>query len=50
MRKWLRDRPWIWFVLLFVSFVCAWAALITIAVRHAPATVPPAKPAPAHDS
>lgn len=50
MRKWLRDRPWIWFVLLFLAFVGAWVVFITIAVRNAPQVVPPAHPVPAHDS
>lgn len=55
MRKWLRDRPWIWIIVLFTAFLAAWATLITIAVRNTPPSVTPGTSLPAatshpHDS
>lgn len=51
MNTWFRDRPWIWIVVFFLAFLCAWATLITIAVRNSPAPVePPSVLTPGHDS
>ena len=41
MRRWLRDRPWIWLVLLLALVLGAAAVLIVIAERNPPEIVRP---------
>ena len=36
----MKDRPWIWIVLLLVVMMSAAVAKVVVAVRHAPQTVP----------
>lgn len=40
MKKFLAERPWIWFVLGFVVMVGALAVVVVIAVKNEPASVP----------
>ncbi|MEI8342299.1 MAG: hypothetical protein WCH43_12295 [Verrucomicrobiota bacterium] len=40
MLKALKDRPWIWFILLFVVMVSAFIAVVIICIRNEPASVP----------
>jgi hypothetical protein len=41
MKNWLRDRPWIWLVLLMAFALGAAAALIVVAERGKPEVVRP---------
>ena len=41
MRKWLRDRPWIWIVLLLALLLGASVATLVIAQLNAPEIVKP---------
>ena len=41
MRKWLRDRPWIWIVLLLAVLMGASIATLVIAQLNAPVIVKP---------
>ena len=36
MRKWVRDRPWIWIVVVFVLLIAAWTVLIKVASENQP--------------
>lgn len=36
----MKDRPWIWLVLLLVVMMGASVAKVVVAVKHAPASVP----------
>ena len=38
-RAWLRARPWIWVVVLFVAVVLANVAMVIIALRNQPTIV-----------
>jgi len=40
MFKALKDRPWIWFIALFVAMVAATVAVVIICERNEPASVP----------
>ena len=42
MRRWLRDRPWIWIVLLLGLLIGASIATLVIAQLNAPQIVKPA--------
>ena len=42
MRQWLRDRPWIWIVLLLAVLMAASIATLVIAQLNAPVIVKPA--------
>lgn len=44
----LHRHPWIPLALLFLDFVAVWASWLRIAIRHAPESVAPATPPPAH--
>jgi hypothetical protein len=44
----LRRHPWIPLAGLFLSFVAVWICWLSIALRHAPESVAPANPPPAH--
>ncbi len=39
MRRWLRQRPWIWLVLFFVVFILMDAVFVAIAVWNRPVRV-----------
>jgi len=39
MRRWLRDRPWIWIVLLLGTLMAASIATLVIAELHRPEIV-----------
>ncbi len=39
MRRWFANHPWIWIVIVFITFVAALASLVRIAVRNMPETV-----------
>jgi hypothetical protein len=39
MKAWLRERPWIWIVLLLASFVVMDIVFVTIAFVNAPEVV-----------
>ena len=41
MRKWLRDRPWIWIVLLLALLLAGSVATLIIAQLNAPEIVKP---------
>ena len=36
MRNWLRQRPWVWILLLFAFFIVGDLILVFIAVKDAP--------------
>ena len=40
MRKFLRDRPWLWIVGFFLIFLAALTHFVVLCMRHAPETVP----------
>lgn len=40
MRKFLRDRPWIWIVLSFLIMMAVMVTVVAVAERYAPADVP----------
>tara|TARA_R110002096_G_scaffold376724_6_gene570475 strand:+ start:5067 stop:5216 length:150 start_codon:yes stop_codon:yes gene_type:complete len=40
MKRWFKNRPWIWIVLFFITFMVAWTWFIVIAVKNSPQTVP----------
>jgi hypothetical protein len=44
----LRRHPWIPLAALFLGFVAVWVWWLSFALRHAPESVAPANPAPAH--
>jgi hypothetical protein len=39
VRGWLRERPWIWVVVLFVAVVLANVVMTIIAVRNQPTVI-----------
>ncbi len=39
MMKWIRDRPWIWIVLVFVLLIAAWTVLIKVALNNQPEVI-----------
>jgi ABC-type multidrug transport system permease subunit len=41
MRRWLRDRPWIWIVLLLALLMAAGIGTVVIAEFHRPEIVKP---------
>lgn len=44
MIVWIRDRPWIWIVLVFVLLIAAWSVLIKVAMENQPEQVPVVQP------
>ena len=44
----LRRHPWIPLAMLFLGFVAVWVCWLRIALRHAPESVAPSNPPPAH--
>ena len=40
MPKTLSSKPWLLVVLLFSGFVACWIFFITLAIKHAPRTIP----------
>lgn len=40
MITWIRDRPWIWIVVVFVLLIAVWIVLIKIARDNQPESVP----------
>lgn len=44
------SRPWIWIVAAFTVMIAFWSALITIAVRNHPASVPVTSAVPPTDA
>jgi len=38
--KFVRDRPWLWIVLLFAILIYGWVFLLRLANEHQPDTVP----------
>ncbi len=39
MKRFLRERPWIWIVVAFLVLITGWSFLITIAVQNTPETI-----------
>lgn len=37
--KWIRDRPWIWVVVVFVLLIAAWSVLIKVARENQPEVI-----------
>ena len=46
MRQFLRDRPWIWFIVAFLLMTAVMIAVIVLAERYGPKEVPLDAPAP----
>jgi hypothetical protein len=42
MTRFFSERPWIWIVLFFLSFLLLWTWFIFLAVENTPAVVPSA--------
>lgn len=40
MRKFVRERPWIWIVGFFLLFLTALSHFVVVCVRNAPKSVP----------
>lgn len=49
MISFLRKRPWLWIVLVFLILIASWIFLIQLAREHAPQPITPDTP-PIHES